>query len=88
MDEERILCLFCLREAAIPRVDKKGRPYLTCGWCGARSFLRSFECLNGYRALMPQVAAAITACGGVAEFLSAAQTQAEDTQQRAVGGVK
>lgn len=88
MEEERILCLFCLHEAAKSHLDKKGRPYLVCGWCGCRSFLRSFECFNGYRALAPHVSAMIMQLGGTQAFLRSVEMAAEEekTAIAAAGG--
>ncbi len=34
-----LTCAFCLSERSALRFDRKGRPYFTCGACGARSFL-------------------------------------------------
>lgn len=34
-------CAYCMSARSALRFDRKGRPYFTCGGCGARSFLTS-----------------------------------------------
>jgi hypothetical protein len=48
-------CLFCMNlNTARLGLDKKGRPFMHCVGCGARSFLPSFSpCLNGVALLTP-----------------------------------
>jgi hypothetical protein len=55
------MCLFCLNaNGARLGLDKKGRPYVHCIACGARSFLPSFTpCLNGIAILAPLALAVI-----------------------------
>lgn len=54
-------CLFCLNlNTARLGLDKKGRPFVHCVGCGARSFLPSFSpCLNGVALLTPYARAII-----------------------------
>lgn len=48
-------CVFCLAgNGAEVRFDKKGRPYVSCRSCGARSFLPSIHALRGI-AVAPQL---------------------------------
>ncbi len=48
-------CFYCMNPgSARLGLDKKGRPYVHCVCCGARSFLPSFTpCLNGVAILGP-----------------------------------
>ncbi len=57
MHLREVMCLFCLTALARLGLDKKGRPYLHCTGCGARSFLPIYECLNGLAILPPLVEA-------------------------------
>lgn len=36
-----LTCAFCMTARSALRFDRKGRPYFTCGGCGARCFLTS-----------------------------------------------
>lgn len=48
-------CVFCLAgNGAEVRFDKKGRPYVSCRSCGARSFLPSIHAMRGV-AVAPQL---------------------------------
>ena len=48
-------CVFCLAgNGAEVRFDKKGRPYVSCRACGARSFLPSIHAMRGL-AVGPQL---------------------------------
>jgi hypothetical protein len=52
--DTRVPCVFCATpDVARLGVDKRGRPYLVCGRCGARSFLPSRLCLDGYGLIAP-----------------------------------
>lgn len=52
--DTRCACVFCATaDSARVGIDKRGRPYLHCGRCGARSFLPSRLCLDGYGLLAP-----------------------------------
>ncbi len=49
-------CVFCLNpRTARLGLDKKGRPYLHCAGCGARSFLPLYDCLMGLAIIPPLV---------------------------------
>lgn len=85
MSEERVLCLFCLRGDARIRIDRRGRPYVSCGHCGTRSFMPSFDALNGYRLLAPEIAALISRFGGVESTLAKGE-EATIMANQAVGG--
>lgn len=45
---DRYDCLYCLQPDSYEvRLDKRGRPYMTCIACGARTFLRGAHSLRG-----------------------------------------
>jgi len=48
----RYACMFCMFEESMEvRLDKKGRPYLTCGRCSTRAFFHSelaLKCLKEF----------------------------------------
>ena len=48
-------CFFCLNPTSVRLgLDRKGRPYVHCTCCGARSFLPSYSpCLHGLAILGP-----------------------------------
>lgn len=52
---DAMACFFCLNPgSARIGLDKKGRPYVHCACCGARSFLPSYSpCLHGVAVLGP-----------------------------------
>lgn len=69
-------CLCCLRPDGVAvKVDRKGRPYMTCGWCGARTFLHSPEGLRGVMLLAPTLMHLLAQLGG-AGALTAVDAQA------------
>lgn len=41
------LCLSCLRVGAVYKLDRKGKPYVSCHRCGSKCFLHSREALRG-----------------------------------------
>jgi hypothetical protein len=50
----RFHCLHCLTpDSARLRVDKKGRPFSTCGMCGTRAFIPTSQGLRGLRLIAP-----------------------------------
>jgi hypothetical protein len=93
------LCLFCLNPSgARLGLDKKGRPYVHCIACGARSFLPSFSpCLNGIAVLAPLAHAVLEEMGRdreawervhgqVATFLAQLRAQIAGARASAVEG--
>lgn len=51
-------CVFCLNpRTARLGLDRKGRPYIHCSGCGARSFLPLYDCLQGLAVIPPLVEA-------------------------------
>jgi len=50
----RYSCLHCLNEECCEvKLDKKDRPYTSCGMCGTRAFLRSSMAMRGLRYAAP-----------------------------------
>jgi len=49
-------CVFCLTEGAgMIRLDKKGRPFFKCRWCGTKAFMYTEAAFAGLRALAGMV---------------------------------
>lgn len=42
------LCIFCMQPTMAVKVDRKGRPYLSCLACNTRVFLRGQHHMHGY----------------------------------------
>ena len=60
--DQRCACVFCATpDTARVGIDRRGRPYLVCGRCGARSFLPSRLCLDGYGLIAPVLVDLMTA---------------------------
>jgi transcription elongation factor Elf1 len=60
--DTRVACVFCATsDSARIGIDRRGRPYLVCGRCGARTFMPSRMCLDGYGLLAPVLLDLMTA---------------------------
>jgi hypothetical protein len=63
--ENEIRCPCCLTAAAsCIRIDKKGRPYLTCTACSSRTFIADRRGLAAILAAQPAIAQLIARAGG------------------------
>lgn len=79
-----MVCFFCLNDqTAELRVDKKGRPYLSCMACGTRCFMPHPSAMAGVRWLAPMVARLVG--GKTRHEVDAMINDYESTQIRAAG---
>ena len=63
-ESEQVMCFFCLEHLGRLKIDKRGRPYISCGSCGSRTFMHSNRALNGFRLMAPLVAKLVEGLGG------------------------
>ncbi len=53
-----LVCYFCMSDSCSLKSDRRGRPYLTCGACGARSFIVAWrDAVRSLALVQPLVAA-------------------------------
>jgi len=56
---KKIMCIGCLTENNLMKLDKKGRPYCICTCCGTRTFFRGETSMQGWSVLYDGIATAL-----------------------------
>ena len=79
--EMRLPCVYCGHDAMTRfGIDKRGRPFTHCAYCGARAFLPSRACLDAFGIIAPALVDVLRMVRGNDSL----RLRAEQTQQALV----